>query len=361
MLPVRVRNFTYEYPHPSSSYVPSMDKYTSVDMSFRSPLGLVMQYVWSFALHDSPVSLGPSIMDARIYYGKVIEDVTDYLTVPGQPVTRSSRTVYEYSCDDVYPSTHYDVKERFPDPWERYYEWDHVPSILSPWVGVRTCYTEDTPSSPPLLTRREDYALENGEYRMVSSSDFSYERKTFGRALVSYYVSQIANHWLAGNLEYDYMYHFPVYAGSHPVKRPVKEVRVGYHRSGNDTTVVNTSYVNRTSLSVPERVSSVTMTSGNVRRQVNFGYADNGMEGEDWVQALASQHCLSVPIKRRLYHTDMSEVSSTTGGDTLTPAGSLSGIYPAGPLPEAFKELRALKAKAAEIQELINQALAEQN
>ena len=338
MLPVRVRNFTYEYPHPSSSYVPSMDKYTSVDMSFRSPLGLVMQYVWSFALHDSPVSLGPSIMDARIYYGKVIEDVTDYLPVPGQPVTRSSRTVYEYSCDDVYPSTHYDVKERFPDPWERYYEWDHVPSISSPWVGVRTFYTEDTPSSPPVLTRREDYALENGEYRMVSSSEFSYERKTFGRALVSYYVSQIANHWLAGNLEYDYMYHFPVYAGSHPVKRPVKEVRVGYHRSGNDTTVVNTSYVNRTSLSVPERVSSVTMTSGNVRRQVNFGYADNGMEGEDWAQALASQHFLSVPIKRRLYHTDMSEVSSTTGGDTLTPAGSLSGIYPAGPLPEAFKE-----------------------
>ena len=306
MLPVRVRNFTYEYPHPSSSYVPSMDKYTSIDMSFRSPLGLVMQYVWSFALHDSPVSLGPSIMDARIYYGKVIEDVTDYLPVPGQPVTRSSRTVYEYSCDDVYPSTHYDVKERFPDPWERYYEWDHVPSISSPWVGVRTCYTEDTPSSPPLLTRREDYALENGEYRMVSSSDFSYERKTFGRALVSYYVSQIANHWLAGNLEYDYMYHFPVYAGSHPVKRPVKEVRVGYHRSGNDTTVVNTSYVNRTSLSVPERVSSVTMTSGNVRRQVNFGYADNGMEGEDWAQALASQHFLSVPVRKSVLYADNS-------------------------------------------------------
>ena len=306
MLPVRVRNFTYEYPHPSSSYVPSMDKYTSVDMSFRSPPGLVMQYVWSFALHDSPVSLGPSIMDARIYYGKVIEDVTDYLPVPGQPVTRSSRTVYEYSCDDVYPSTHYDVKERFPDPWERYYEWDHVPSISSPWVGVRTFYTEDTPSSPPVLTRREDYALENGEYRMVSSSDFSYERKTFGRALVSYYVSQIVNHWLAGNLEYDYMYHFPVYAGSHPVKRPVKEVRVGYHRSGNDTTVVNTSYVNRTSLSVPERVSSVTMTSGNVRRQVNFGYADNGLECEDWAQALASQHFLSVPVRKSLLYADNS-------------------------------------------------------
>ena len=306
MLPVRVRNFTYEYPHPSSSYVPSMDKYTSVDMSFRSPPGLVMQYVWSFALHDSPVSLGPSIMDARIYYGKVIEDVTDYLPVPGRPVTRSSRTVYEYSCDDVYPSTHYDVKERFPDPWERYYEWDHVPSISSPWVGVRTFYTEDTPSSPPVLTRREDYALENGEYRMVSSSDFSYERKTFGRALVSYYVSQIVNHWLAGNLEYDYMYHFPVYAGSHPVKRPVKEVRVGYHRSGNDTTVVNTSYVNRTSLSVPERVSSVTMTSGNVRRQVNFGYADNGLECEDWARALASQHFLSVPVRKSLLYADNS-------------------------------------------------------
>lgn len=306
MLPVRVRNFTYEYPHPSSSYVPSMDKYTSVDMSFCSPPGLVMQYVWSFALHDSPVSLGPSIMDARIYYGKVIEDVTDYLPVPGQPVTRSSRTVYEYSCDDVYPSTHYDVKERFPDPWERYYEWDNVPSISSPWVGVRTFYTEDTPSSPPVLTRREDYALENGEYRMVSSSEFSYERKTFGRALVSYYVSQIANHWLAGKLEYDYMYHFPVYAGSHPVKRPVKEVRVDYHRSGNDTTVVNTSYVNRTSLSVPERVSSVTMTSGNVRRQVNFGYADNGMEGEDWAQALASQHFLSVPVRKSVLYADNS-------------------------------------------------------
>lgn len=152
--PVRVRSFTYELPYPSSSYVPSMDKYTSVDMEFHSPLGGLDQYVWQFSLHDSPVSLGPSIMDARIYYGRVIEDVTGHLPVSGHPVTRSSRTVYEYSCDDVHPSAHHEVKERFPDEWERYYEWDHVASISSPWTGVRTIYTEDSPSCPPVLTRR---------------------------------------------------------------------------------------------------------------------------------------------------------------------------------------------------------------
>lgn len=56
------------------------------------------------------------------------------------------------------------------------------------------------------------------------------------------------------------------------------------------------------------------------------------------------------------------ETGKTYWGAPAVPYGEAARQFAAmRKLPEAFKELRALKAKAEEIQELINQALAEQN
>lgn len=56
------------------------------------------------------------------------------------------------------------------------------------------------------------------------------------------------------------------------------------------------------------------------------------------------------------------ETGKTYWGAPAVPYGDAARQFAAmRKLPEAFKELRALKAKAEEIQELINQALAEQN
>lgn len=320
--PTRIRYFTYEHPAPSCNYIPSLDQYLSVRMSFR-PSSLVMSYDWTFSIYDTPVSIGPSLMDARLYYGKVTEDVTDRM-IPEIGDTRpdgmTSRTVYEYSTEGVYPDTHNYLEYRFPTEWRKYYDYHHKPNICDPWTGVRTSYTESSPSAPPVLTRREDYSYEDNMYRLVSSVDYTYEQSGAEKSvLVDYYTSQVAYDWREGLLYYDHIYHFPIYASSHVGRHPVKEVCVGYHPSGNDTTVVNTSYVPRLSMTEPVRIASVSMMTGNVNRHINYEYADYRSAGEDWAHELASQHCLSVPLRRSLNHIARSISSPVLRDDAAIP------------------------------------------
>ena len=342
LLSARVRYFTYESPVSSGPYVPAMEHYLSTAMSVvPNPSSLVITYRWQFTIHDSPVSLGPSLPDTRIYYEKVTEDVTGRLllqTDAPSSFSNTSRTVYKYSSDGIQPPAHNEADLRFPDEWEAIYNnVFSVPPICDPWTGIRKYYTENNPSVSPVLERREEYAYEDDAYRLVSSTTYTYDEPSSQSVLVDYYTSQVVNHWSTGQLEYDYIYHFPVYAHSRSGRNPVREVRVGYHACGNDTTVVNTSYVARTSMSSPVRVSSAGTTEAGTTRMVSYGYADT-WSGGSWASALRAQHCLSVPLNVKQWCQDVTslqlsaplkEMTSeyswiTTGGQQhLLPSGRI--------------------------------------
>ena len=343
---IRTRYFTYEEPALSGQGFPSHDIYTTVSMTPRA--SDFAEFIdWSYSFHETPVALGPSIRDTRVYYGKVTEDVSgpEFVAIGSyRPDSNTSRTIYRYSTDGICSIGH-DMTLRFPSAWKSYYDGILFPSsgICSPWAGIRAYYTENGPSSPPVLARTEVYAYGEDGYRLVSSADYEYAWEAFGSVLVDYHVEYVSRYWVEGDIPYNRLFHYPIYEGSRVVRQPVRETRVGYHASGNDTTVVTTSYVPRRSLSTPVRVSSVTMTAGNVERQMSYGYADHEAPSGDWTSVLASQHCLSTPVKRSVRYTEKSISRPVIGGNsdvslTDLPAFPDTIIQVVTPLAPAFKE-----------------------
>ena len=345
LTPVRARYFKYESPVCSTPYVPALDMYCTASLSLR-----LVEWVslndWNYTLYETPVTIGPSIYDARVYYGRVTEEVGDMLRLDigmDEPSLPVSRTVYEYFTDDVCPSRKSTIS-RFPEERYPYYAGYNAPDFISPLNGMRGCYYESGPSGTPFLIRKEDYSYEDGACRLVSSTDYEYDKPSCQSVLVDYHATQVLYYWEApGKVYHEDIYHFPVYASSYSGRQPVRETRVGYHASGNDTTVVTTSYVPRRSLSTPVRVSSVTMTAGNVVRQMSYGYADHEAPSGDWTSALASQHFLSVPVKRSVRYTEKSISRPVIGGNsdvslTDLPAFPDTIIQVVTPLAPAFKE-----------------------
>ena len=174
-------------------------------------------------------------------------------------------------------------------------------------------YTNSGPSVSPVLTRVEEYAYELDAYRLIASTDYTYESYPRKEVLVDYHVEQIYHHMAEGVLYHDHLYHFPIYASSYSGKNPVKKIRVGYHTNGNDTTVVNTSYVSRMSLSDPVRVHSVSTIDGDVERVLSCSYPTASPGSEAWQRELASRHCLSVPVRRNLSYVDRRMPASSGG------------------------------------------------
>ena len=68
---------------------------------------------------------------------------------------------------------------------------------------------------------------------------------------------------------------------------------------------------------VPNYRSSVTLTAGNVERQMSYGYADYEGPSGDWTSTLESQHCLSVPLRKGISYTENER--SAISGDIAMP------------------------------------------
>ena len=299
--PVRVRYFTYEEPFVCGPKEPAPQMYCTVSMDIPNG-GMSEECTWRFTMHETPVTLGPSIRDSRVYYGRVREDVTDQqvfqLDGPA-PDENTSRTIYEYSMEDVYPYGK-GYSGRFPDLCDELWTGVSAHALCGIRLGIQDYYNNSGPSVSPILTRREEYAFREGSYELVSSTDYEYDEMTRNAVLVDYYAVQAYSHRVDGYMEYDHIFHFPIYAHGNYGKHPVKETHVGYHQSGNDTTVVNKSYMERLSLDVPVRISAVSMTEGKVHRQMDYRYADNWYDNEGWIQELKGQHFLSTPILKGL-------------------------------------------------------------
>ena len=344
--PVRVRYFSYESPEFTGEREPSPDMYCTSQIQATGMAFGSTTYNCQLTLHDSPVSLGPGIRDTRMYYGRVCEDVASppfVAMVWDRPDTNTSRTVYEYDLSDIRPFGGGGIS-RFPDAYSDMYGEDFNAFIPALSSGVRKGYEGTGPAGTPLLKRKEEYAYEDGGYRLVSSLDCIYDTIPRGGIIVDYYATQVYHGYATVAPSYDQIYHFPIYAGCKYERRPIREVYVGYHPSGNDTTVVNTTYVPRMSMSKPVRVSSVTVTAGNVQRQMSYGYTDYGSPAEYLSNDLSSQHCLSVPIMRSLSYIDRSISRPVIGGDAVVPEGDLPAfpdtfIHVTFPqVPPAFKE-----------------------
>ena len=347
--PARVRYFGYESPGFTGESEPTPDMYCTSQIQV---IGLAMgaaAYSCQLALHDSPVSLGPSIRDTRVYYRRVCEDVAlppFAIMVGDKPDTNTSRTVYEYDLSDIRPYGN-DTYSRFPDAFDSMYAEDFNAFIPALSSGVRKGYEGTGPAGMPLLKRKEEYAYENGNYRLVSSLDCVYDAIPRGVVIVDYYATQVYHGYVTTAPDFHEIYHFPIYAGCKYERRPIKEIYVGYHPSGNDTTVVNTSYVSRPSLETPLRDSTVSRTEGGAYRRMEYRYADNWPNDRYATMKLKEQHCLSTPIWRGMVYENRDVIALP---DTLFPVSPLN--LDKDPVPSPIKP--SLPSVKADMEELVN-------
>ena len=305
---VQKRDFIYENPIATGPVVPTVNMYGNVSCTVGA-LATNIHYAWNLSLSERPVVPGPSILDTRVIYGKVTEEKSSSLLRPvesnlsvidGRPfLSQIAKTVYMYSAEDCYIETQ-NYLQRFPSNWTGVYNRDLQMSI-DPWDGIREGFNYENPAGKALLTRKEEYAWDNGNYNLVSSTDYTYDTLPRSSVLVDYHATQVMNHELYGQLNYTDIYHFPIYAYSGMVRNPIEVVHVNYHSSGNDTTVTNTKYIERADLSYPVRVRYNSITEAGKTRKLEYEYADTCSITTFWTSNLKDAHCLSVPLKESQY------------------------------------------------------------
>ena len=322
---VRSRRFKYERPHISGFKFPTLPLYMSSTLSVADNEYSESPYFWRFALHSSARLSGCSLHDTRVFYGRVTEDspLGSYLQMGvhfADTTKNTVRTVYEYRTD-VVQADEYAPINRFPNsliPYFGHRDESYNPNYASPYCrprdGVTDYYIGYGNAGVPLLSRKEVYACKDSVYILVSSSDYTYSDSETEGIVVGYNARLLFNINGSGNYQPDYTYHYPVYSSRTTPRNPIKEIHVGYHTHGNDTTVVNTSYLERISWSDPIRVASNSTRTSDAYRLVKYTYSDTWEGEEDWPSSLADQHYLSIPLKREYKKRPLRYAGSIVGG-----------------------------------------------
>lgn len=298
---IRKRSFTYANGTIAGTYYPMLDQYMNVRASQVVTNGGLIHYIWSFSVHETPVTDGPTVQDTRVVYGVVTELDTDGVA------TNGAKTVYDYDLSDTHPSGTSTIG-RFPSTWSGVYgPGTYVPS-LNPWDGVRSGYEESGPKGPALLTRKDSYAWNGTSYELVERENYTYEAHTRTPVLVDYKVVQVMVHSAygeVGGLQQSDLYHYPVYAKVFYSEQPKSIVKIGYHANGNDTTTVEHNYVSRSDMSFPPRIMSTERAVDKKIRILRYYYPDTYADAPLWASSLVSAHRLSVPIRRELRYTSI--------------------------------------------------------
>ena len=323
---VRKRNFTYSNASYDGRYYPMPDDYTTVSAS-QSVTGFnTLTYTWSFSVHETPVTDGPGLMDARVVYGSVTEEETD------GTATNGAKTVYTFNNADMCPSGTSTIS-RFPSGWyDEYTSNTYAPTTIAPMSGVRSGYEESGPRGPALLTRKDVYEWNGSSHQLVQREDYTYSNEIGNKVLIDYKVNQVMVHSSygeVGNLQYTDLYHYPVYAKEFYNKQPKGIVRIGYHANGNDTTTVSHSYVSRSDLSIPPRLFTTIKAVDTRIRILRYYYPDTYDDAPLWAPSLVSAHRLSVPIRRELRYTELHfhplDGKSSGNGSEFRSVDGLSG------------------------------------
>ena len=302
---IQVRRFTYDLPVASGPYVPSVYDYLTISMAARAE-NLTEACDWTYSLHETPVTIGPSLRDTRIYYGKVVEDVGNEFPLAGfvgNTIENTARTVCMYDTSGIGPDT-WPVGDRFPLESKSYYQSLHLaPGFCSPWDCVAKEYNDSGHPITPVLIRKEVYAYEEDAYKLKSASDYTYDEGSRTSVLVGYNAYEVMTKGqFTGVFRFDYVYHFPVYASSWSGRNLIKATETNYHDSGTEVVEREMSYVPRSDMSMPPRVDSISTNVAGVKRTISYVYPDTWNGDDLWAYALSTRHNLSVPLKKTMQY-----------------------------------------------------------
>lgn len=289
----RVRTFSYGSPTTSAPALPLKEVYlrTSARLVLDNLTLPSARTAWTFTLSETPVTDGQALTSARVWYGSVTEDVS----ADGNSV--GNRTVYTYDTAPVYNPV-YDAGARFPSTWRETYSEGRLG--IAPLSGVEQEYTYDGASTAPRLVRRETYRRNpsTGTAELVEKEETSYTSFPSASQLTGYRAVRVMQRLEEGPVYDQDFQHYPVYSQRSMGSAPSSVTRIGYHHSGNDTTVVSYGVV-RNSYDKPARRTSVTVSSSDAVRSVTLTYPDTWPGVAPWwASSLASAHALSEPVKR---------------------------------------------------------------
>lgn len=295
------RNFSYSGGAADGDTYPILSMYTTLSapwvqtIFYPSTLHVDDIYTWPFAIHETPVTMGASLRDTRVFWGTVSEERSDeswlYLQRPNR-----TKTTRIYSMEGISGFSEETISH-FPSGVAQDYN-TYGPSFIGPFTGIRYKYTDKSSACPPRLIRQEEYAYSDSQYTLLSSVDYTYQKTEYQDVLVQYSSSQVWSYTNKARINITDIYHYPVYAQQAPDWNATSALRVSYHPHGNDSTLVSMDYVPRSSLEMPVRLSSVSSTDGGIERSLDYTYPDTWLDSTPtWRDTLVQQHCIASPVK----------------------------------------------------------------
>ena len=150
--------------------------------------------------------------------------------------------------------------------------------------------------------------------------------------VTEYRATQVMQEITAGYIPFQDIYHYPVRTNSAPKRIPVSECHTRY-ADDNESTVIdrytlNTSYVYRTAISQPIRVSAVSLTEGELTRRVNYTYPDTWTGREPWAATLRNRHMLSIVLRKDYRILDATDSGTVSPVDPETPVEPIEPVEP---------------------------------
>lgn len=298
---VRVRSFSYAYPHVSGVLMPTPRMYATNSISQHENSGgfgnLPRSYiVWKTSIHDSQVGPGETISSTHVHYASVTEDDSGPLSSGGNGKVR---TVYTFSCP---PQTGYETINHYPNTWR---------TIMRNAVGieeealffafVQDGYKASGPKEAVLPTSRTDYAWKSGviNFSPVREEQTQYNDIQNPAVFAGYHVTQVGQPVEYGNMSLNDVYHYPIWTYRSYGRVPTRITRIDYRLNGNDTTSFSMVHTNRdASLLKPWRIFGTIMTGNDRDLHVSYSYPDNVSIGRTaWMDTLSSHHRLSTPVR----------------------------------------------------------------
>ena len=290
----RIRSFRYEDPFADGPQIPVPHMYTTTSAPLTSSDMSTGSVTWSFTRHETPVVRGPSVRDTRVYYGKVSESLS-FAQISFTP--KMSRTIRHYDTSKSKRIVS-SVAGRFPEnARSRYRQYPPYVQGFDPYDGIHTEYTDEGPVCAPVLIRQEEYAGDgSGTMRLVSATDYKYDDPSRTPVLVDYIAEQAWHPSGIGNVSYEYIFHYPVYANNLLSRQKVSETHIQYHADGSrDSVVVKTSYLPRSAnLEIPSRIAAASIEEGGKTRKTAYTYAD-GID-KPYTSILKNQRYLADPV-----------------------------------------------------------------
>lgn len=289
---IQCRSFTYANPSVDGVDYPYYHDYVTLTATEGTKeTGQTSQptVLWEYTIHESSSSSGVSTMTSRVLYGLVSEKI-----LPSLQDTIGVRTVYTYDNSSSVRTEHH-VGSRTPAYADSVFT---LHTAFGPSGTIKSSYISNEAPLPGLLSRKDSYRVNSaGTEELYESVEYSYKHFGAELKLVDYTVTELLiDGVLIGNIGPGRVHHYPIYATRVYGESPSAVLKIGYHSSGNDSTVVNYDYVSRHTMEKPVRKASAWVSGSDVIRRVSYEYPDTTNVSGAWVNALTQRHSLLEPI-----------------------------------------------------------------